>query len=489
MYNESALQIAQKFKSGQVSATEITSYFLKRISSGDHKIGSFLSCLEERALQKAKELDQKRAEGKPLGKLAGVPIGIKDNIHVKDEVTTCASKFLSNYIAPYDSTVTKLIEAEDGIILGKHNLDEFAMGSTNENSAFFPTKNPWNENIVAGGSSGGSAASVAAGFTKISLGTDTGGSIRLPAAFCGCVGFKPSFGRVSRYGLVAFGSSLDQIGPLATSVEDAALMMEVIGKHCSKDSTSLNLAPQPYISELKNSVQSKTVGVPFHLIDQLPSEARSHFEQNIELMKKMGLNIIDINLDVLKYSVPVYYIIAPAEASTNLARFDGVLYSNRAKNCETIDDVYQNSRSEGFGPEVKQRILLGTYVLSAKAQDAYYKKAQQVRTLIINAMKKAFNSCDVIATPTAPYSAFDRNSIQDPLSLYLQDIYTIPANLAGLPSISIPTGFTSDDRPFGMQLMGPKHEDARLLRFAHHIEKNVSLSPKMSPHFDKENLA
>lgn len=489
MYLDSAMQIAKSFREGSRTATDITKYFLNRIKKSDGDLGSFLTVLEERALEKAEQIDKKRLEGKPLGKLAGVPVGIKDNIHIKHVKTTCASKMLKDYIAPYSATVCERIEEEDGILIGKMNLDEFAMGSTNEYSAFYPVKNPWNHKIVSGGSSGGSAACVAAGLAPLSLGSDTGGSIRLPAAFCGCVGFKPSYGRVSRYGLVAFGSSLDQIGPIARSIEDIALCMEVLGVHCPKDSTSCPKPQEPYLSELSNSIRGKKAGVPFSLVEQMPLEARSHFDQNLEKLKSAGLEIVNIDLSILKYSVPVYYILAPAEASTNLARYDGVLYTHRSQKQNSLEELYLNSRKEGFGAEVKRRIMLGTYVLSAGFQEAYYKKAQKVRTLIINAVKEAFHSCDIIATPTAPYSAFDRESIQDPLSLYLQDIYTIPANLAGIPAISLPSGFTSDNRPFALQLMGPQHEDARLLRFAYHIEKALKFSPLISPLYDKEDIA
>ena len=489
MYRKSALEIANDFKEGRVSATEITTYFLKRVQAKDQELNSFLHVMEARALAKAKELDEKRAKGEALGKLAGVPVSLKDNLNVKGVKTTCSSKILENYTSPYDATVTELIEQEDGIILGKTNLDEFAMGSTNENSSYGRSLNPWNPNFVSGGSSGGSTASVAAGFAKLSLGSDTGGSIRLPASFCGIVGYKPTYGRVSRYGLTAFGSSLDQIGPLARTVEDAALMMEVIGKHCKRDSTSLDWAAENYTSELEQPIQGKVVGVPYQLIEQMASEPRAHFESSIEKLKEMGMKVVDINLDALKHAVPVYYILAPAEASTNLARFDGIMYTKRSENSDSLQELYCNSRKEGFGTEVKQRILLGTYVLSADSQNAYYKQAQRVRTLIVNAMKKAFEVCDVIAMPTSAYSAFDAGSIQDPLSLYLQDIYTIPANLAGTPAISIPSGFTSDQRPLGLQLICPRKEDHRLFRFAYHAEQALNFNPNFPPDYDKENLA
>ncbi|MCF7852727.1 MAG: Asp-tRNA(Asn)/Glu-tRNA(Gln) amidotransferase subunit GatA [Simkaniaceae bacterium] len=489
MYRKTAIELSEDFKSGKTTARHIAEYFLKRIRSGDAKIGSCLTVLEERVLSKADELDRKRAQNKSLGKLAGIPITIKDNMHIQGVKTTCASKILENYEAPFDATVTRLIEEEDGLILAKTNLDEFAMGSTNEYSAFYPVNNPWNSNISPGGSSGGSAASVSACFAKLSLGSDTGGSIRLPASFTGIVGFKPSYGRVSRYGLVAFGSSLDQVGPFGKSVKDVALAMEVIGRHCRYDSTSFDAPQENYLDELDLSIQGKTIGIPHSLIDLMADEPRKHFENNIALLKSLGLTVIDINLDILKYCVPVYYIIAPAEASTNLARYDGVLFSKRAKNIDSIESLYNKSREMGFGAEVKQRILLGTYVLSSGQKDAYYNKAQQVRTLIIKAFKNAFEKCDMIAMPTVSHAAFDKGALQDSLSLYLQDIYTIPANLAGLPAISVPSGFTTDQRPLSLQLIGPYKEDARVLRFAHHFEKAAHFSPDIAPAFDKEEIS
>ncbi len=489
MHSLSALEISQQFKDGKLKATQIASHFIKRIRDCNDHLGAYLSILEERVMKKADELDKKRERGEKLGLLAGVPVSIKDNMHIKGEVTTCASQFLKDYVAPFDATVTRLIEEEDGLVLGKLNMDEFAMGSTNENSSFFPVKNPWNPQMVPGGSSGGSAAAVAAGLSALTLGSDTGGSIRLPASFTATVGYKPTYGRVSRYGLVAFGSSLDQIGPIGRSVEDVALMMEVIGRHCSQDSTSLDIPRETYTEELDLSMNGKTVGIPFSLIEQLPEESLAHFQEIVETMKHSGLKVIDLNLDVLKYAMPVYYILAPAEASTNLARFDGILHTKRAEGCESIDDVYLKSRMQGFGPEVKQRILLGTYVLSSGCQEAYYKKAQQVRSLICEAFEEAFKQCDAIAMPTAPYSAFDLGSIRDPLSLYLQDIFTIPANLAGLPAISIPSGFTSGGRPLSLQMMGAREQDGKLLRMARHMEKATEFGARVAPDYDKEVLA
>jgi aspartyl-tRNA(Asn)/glutamyl-tRNA(Gln) amidotransferase subunit A len=486
MHLYSALELSKRFKNGEISAKEIARHFLKRIQLFDKELGCFLSTLTEQVLQRADFLDMKRAKGLPLGRLAGVIIAVKDNIHIKGVKTTCASQFLKNYIAPFSATVSHLIEDEDGLIIGKTNLDEFAMGSTNENSSFYPVKNPWNVEMVPGGSSGGSAAAVAAGLATLSLGSDTGGSIRLPAAFTGTVGFKPSYGRVSRYGLVAFGSSFDQIGPIARSVEDIALIMEVLGRHCLHDSTSYNKPQERYLEELKKPIHNKKIGVPFSLIENLEDENLSAFKEALSRIEDCGIEVVDIDLDVLKYAMPVYYILATAEASTNLARFDGIQYTQRVSNPQNLEELYMKSRAAGFGTEVKQRILLGTYVLSADRQDAYYKKAQKVRTLVIDAVDEALKLCDAIVMPTAPGAAFNIGEIRDPLSLYLQDIFTIPANLTGSAAISLPFGFTKTGRPLGLQLMGAHMDDAKILHLAHHIEKAFGFGSRVAPDYLKE---
>lgn len=467
LHTLSATEIRGKFLSGELSAREITEYFLKRIRTYDGEIGAFLSSFDERALKNADALDAKRKSGTKLGKLAGIPIAFKDNIHVKGERTTCGSKFLTNYRAPFNATVTDLIEAEDGIAIGKTNMDEFAMGSSTENSALKSTKNPWNLKCVPGGSSGGSAAAVAARLAPISLGSDTGGSIRLPAAFTGLVGYKPTYGRVSRFGLVAYGSSLDQIGPIATTVEDAALMMEVMGRHCDKDSTSIPNDSESIVSRLGQPIGKMKIGVPYHAIETLADEPKKAFERGLERLKSLGAEIVPIKLSLIKYSIPVYYILATAEASTNLARFDGIRYGLRSKQAKSLKDVYRLSKEEGFGPEVKRRILLGTFVLSAGYQDAYYKKAQKVRTLMLNEFEGCFAHCDAIAMPVSPFAAFEANSIKDPIQMYLEDIYTILSNLVGCPSISVPNGFTKEGMPLGFQLLARQQEDAHLLRIAH----------------------
>lgn len=481
IYNLSATALAELFKNGSLSAVQIAEKTLARIEEIDPKTQAFLAVFKERSIQKAKELDQKRSAGKPLGKLAGVPVALKDNMHVKGELTTCASRFLINYRAVFDSTVARLLEEEDALLIGKTNLDEFAMGSSTENSAFHPTRNPWNLACSPGGSSGGSAAAVSARLCPLALGSDTGGSIRQPAAFCGIVGYKPTYGRVSRFGLVAFASSLDQIGPLANSVEDAALMMEVIGRHCSKDSTSVNLPAEAYLKHLSIDMKGKKIGVPWNFLKELTPDMSASFKASMQTFKDLGAEIVDVNLDLLKYSLATYYILATAEASTNLARFDGVRYGVRSPKATTLDEVYDFSKQEGFGAEVKNRILLGTYVLSSGYQDAYYKKAQKVRALIIQKFREAFALCDAIAMPSCPFAAFTIGAIQEPLQMYLQDIYTICANLAGLPAISVPSGLTPDKKPIGVQLLGPVMHDKQILSFAHAFEKatNFSYNPPL----------
>ncbi|MEI8364997.1 MAG: Asp-tRNA(Asn)/Glu-tRNA(Gln) amidotransferase subunit GatA [Parachlamydiaceae bacterium] len=471
MHTLSAIDIRNKFLSGELSAVTIVETFLKRINQYDGQIGAFLAVYHDRALEKAKLLDEKRRKGEKLGKLAGLPIAIKDNIHVKGELSTCGSKFLTNYKAPFDSTVTRLLEEEDAIIIGKTNMDEFAMGSSTENSALQKTYNPWDLKCTPGGSSGGSAAAVAARLCPLALGSDTGGSVRLPGSFCGIIGFKPSYGRVSRFGLVAYGSSLDQIGPLSTTTADTALLMEVIGKHCEKDSTSFQAPQENYTGQLDGHIKGMRIGVPWQFLDQLAEEPKKIFNNALDSLKKLGAEIVDVDLSILKYSLAVYYILATAEASTNLARFDGIRYGHRSPRAKTLEEVYDFSKEEGFGPEVKRRILLGTYVLSAGYRDAYYKKAQQVRTLIVDRFKEVFKQCDLVATPVSPFTAFEIGAIKDPLQMYLEDIYTIAANLAGLPAISIPDGFASDGKPLGLQLMGPHKQDARVLRAADAFEK------------------
>lgn len=471
MHHKSAIELRDEFIQGKTSAEEITKSYLQRIEKIDSQLGAYLSVLSERALKKAQDLDNKRIAGQKMGKLAGIPIALKDNIHVKGEISTCGSKFLTNYRAPFDATVTSLLEKEDAIIIGKTNMDEFAMGSSTENSALQKTVNPWNLKCTPGGSSGGSAAAVAGRLSPIALGSDTGGSIRQPASLCGIVGFKPTYGRVSRFGLVAYGSSLDQIGPFSTNVKDAALVMEVLGQHCNRDSTSIPMPGQDYLSRLSGSIKGLKIGVPWAFLEQLAEEPKRLFHQSLETLKQLGAEIVEVDLSTLKYSLPVYYILAPAEASTNLARFDGIRYGLRSSKAKTLEEVYSFSKEEGFGPEVKRRILLGTFVLSSGYQDAYYRKAQKVRTLMIQQYKKAYEICDLIATPVSPFAAFEIGAIHDPLHMYLEDIYTISSNLVGLPAISIPAGFTKENKPVGLQLKGPQKQDVRVLEAAYAFEQ------------------
>lgn len=480
----SAHQFHSHFTSGSLSAEKMTAQTLERISKHNGSLNSFLSIFNERALEKARLLDKKRSNNKPLGKLAGIPIAIKDNILVKDEITTCASKFLANFRSPYDATVTRLLEEEDAILVGKTNMDEFAMGGSGTHSAFSIAKNPWDLAYTPGGSSSGSSSAVAARLCPIALGSDTGGSIREPAAFTGITGFKPTYGRVSRYGLVAFGSSLDQIGPLTLTAKDAALVMEVLGRHCDRDSTSINSPAPRYTVEIEQPIAHTRIGVPWSFLEELKGEPRQNFEQSIDILKGLGVEIVDVDLEALKYGIAVYYVLAAAEASTNLARFDGIRYGVRAKGAKTLEEIYIQSRQEGFGWEVKNRILLGTYVLSSAQQDTYYAKAQKVRALIIKKLREAFGKCAMIALPVAPGTAFLLDGgIKDPLDEYLQDLYTVGANLAGLPAISIPSGLSVSGRPFGLQLMGPQMHDAAVLRYAHAFQKATNFASLCPPGF------
>lgn len=480
----SAHQLRALFTSGSLSAEKITAETLERIAKYNGTLNSFLSVFNERALEKARAIDKKRKNNQPLGKLAGIPIALKDNILVKGEIATCASKILANYRAPFDATVTRLLEEEDAILIGKTNMDEFAMGGSGTHSAFSIAKNPWDLAYTPGGSSSGSSSAVAARLCPIALGSDTGGSIREPAAFTGTTGFKPTYGRVSRFGLVAFASSLDQIGPLTLTAKDAALVMEVLSQHCERDSTSIPMPAPRYTVEIDQSIAYTKVGVPWSFLEELQGEPRQNFEAAIDVLKSLGVEIVDVDLEALKYGIAVYYVLAAAEASTNLARFDGIRYGVRSKNAKTLEDVYKDSRAEGFGWEVKNRILLGTYVLSSANQDTYYGKAQKVRTLIIKKLREAFAKCAMIALPVAPGTAFLlEGGISNPLEEYLQDLYTVGANLAGLPAISIPSGLSVSGRPFGLQLMGPQLHDAAVLRYAHAFQKATNFASLTPPGF------
>jgi aspartyl-tRNA(Asn)/glutamyl-tRNA(Gln) amidotransferase subunit A len=471
LHQQTAKALHEGFKSGKYSARQIAESYIKHTQDFEDQVGAYLSFEPESILAQADALDEKRARGDKLGLLAGVPIAIKDNIHINGTLTTCASKMLANYKALFDATVTKHLKHADAMLMGKTNMDEFAMGSSTEKSYFKPTRNPWHLKKVPGGSSGGSSAAVAARFAPLSLGSDTGGSIRQPAAFTGIVGYKPSYGRVSRHGLVAFASSLDQIGPFSLTVEDAYTTTQVIAGACDMDSTYMHKSFAPFETIRRHNLKGVKIGVPWHLVDSLDPVIKDNFIKSTESLKKLGAELVDINLDILKASIAVYYIIAPAEASTNLARYDGVRYGHRSPDAKTLDDVYYLSRQEGFGHEVKRRILLGTYVLSSGFQHAFYEKAQKVRKLVLEQFRQLFETLDLIAMPCTTTPAFDLGAFQNPLDMYLQDLYTIPANLAGLPAISVPSGFTPDGLPLGLQLQAASMNDELLLSCADVFER------------------
>lgn len=457
----------------EVSATELANATYEQINTTDEKLGAFNSLCKEQALETAKEVDKKIANNEELPALAGIPLGLKDNMNYKGSHTTASSKILKDFVSPYDATIVKKLKENFIPIIGKTNMDEFAMGSSNENSAFKIVRNPWDLNKVPGGSSGGSAAAVAGFESTISLGSDTGGSIRLPASFCGIVGLKPTYGRVSRYGLIAFASSLDQIGPFARNVEDAALLLEAISGYDCNDSTSLNIPVPNYSKGLNKDIKGLKIGVIKELLGEGVSEdVKKSLEDAIQKYKDLGAQIIEVSLPLLKHSIGVYYIIATAEASSNLARFDGVKYGHRSQDCKSLIEMYTKTRAEGFGDEVKRRIMLGTYALSSGYYDAYYKKAQQVRHLIKNDFDNVFEKVDVLLSPTCPNTAFEIGSkTADPLSMYLTDIGTISANLAGIPGISIPCGFDSSGMPIGMQLLAPALGEEKLLNTAYNFEQ------------------
>ena len=478
LYSLTLAEIAKKIKNKEVTIKEVLDSVFSRIDYAEPKIDAYITLLKEYAYKKGEELQNRLNNGEDIGVLGGVPIAIKDNICMKDTKTTCASRMLENFVSPYSATVVKKLEENGAIIIGKTNMDEFAMGSSTESSYFKKTKNPWNTECVPGGSSGGSAAVVSSDMAFASLGSDTGGSIRQPASYCSVVGLKPTYGLVSRFGLVAFASSLDQIGPFAKTVEDAAIMLNVIAGHDDMDTTSANLEEKDYTKALINDVKNITVGIDDEFISEgLNEEVKNVYENSVNKLQALGAKIEHIKLDYAKYSLATYYIIATAEASSNLGRYDGIRYGHRAENFDDLIDLYKKSRTEGFGAEVKRRILLGTYVLSSGYYDAYYKRAQQVRTLIINDFKKAFEKCDVILIPTAPKPAFKfGEKTSNPLEMYLEDIYTVPVNIAGLPGISIPGGFSASGLPIGVQFISKAFNEEKLLQVAYTFEKNTEFS-------------
>ena len=471
-------QLSGCLRSGELTAVQATEAYLASIRENDPSIRAYLSVLEEKAMGQAAETDRRRARGETLSPLAGVPVGIKDNICTKGVTTTCASRMLEQFIPPYNAHVIEKLEEAGAVTLGKLNMDEFAMGSSTENSFFQITHNPRDPSRVPGGSSGGSAAAVAAGEAAFALGSDTGGSIRQPAAFCGVVGMKPTYGTVSRYGLIAFASSLDQIGPLTRDVADSAMVMDCIAGHDSRDSTSIRMDKLPYASQLGQDIRGIKIALPEEFFGEgLSEDVRKGIQLAARRFQDLGAEIVRVSMPALTHALPAYYIISSAEASSNLARFDGIRYGYRSPDYEDISSLYKNSRSEGFGEEVKRRIMLGTFALSSGYYDAYYKKALQVRTLITRDYSRIFAACDCILSPVAPTTAYKiGEKTANPLEMYLGDIYTVPVNIAGLPGLSMPCAAASDGMPVGMQLIGPAFSEPLLYRVGYAYETDCQPS-------------
>ena len=483
LYNLTIKQAQEKLNSKEISAEDLAKSFIGQIEKNDSNISAFLTRTFDNALEQAKEIDKKRIQGEKMGELAGIPMAVKDNILTEGIKTTAGSKILENYIAPYDATVFKILKNNGAILLGKTNLDEFAMGSSTENSAFQKTKNPWDVNYVPGGSSGGSAAAVSASECIFALGSDTGGSIRQPASFCGVVGLKPTYGRVSRFGLIAYGSSLDQIGPLTKNVEDAAIVLKAISGKDKFDSTTIDEKIPDYFNSLKSEKENFKIGIIKEFFAKgIDSDVKKTIQNAIEKLKEIGCEIEEVSLPMTEYALPTYYLLAKSECSANLSRYDGIKYGYSAdkENSEEVKnliDGYFVSRAKGFGQETKRSIMMGTYALSAGYYDAYYLKAAKVRTLIKEEYQKAFQKFDCLIGPTAPTAAFKiGEKIEDPLTMYLSDIYTVPINLAGLPAISIPCGFVkleenSNELPVGLQIIGNYFDEEKILRLANLYEK------------------
>jgi len=474
----SVADTARKIAAGELTAERLVEAMLARIANLDRELGAFLETDGDGAREAAREIDRKRTAGEPLGPLAGVPISLKDMLVTKGVTTTAGSKILEGWVPPFDATVVERLRAAGAVLLGKVNCDEFGMGSSTERSAYKKTRNPWDPSRVPGGSSGGSSASVAAGLCAASLGTDTGGSIRQPAAFCGVVGLKPTYGRVSRWGVVAFASSLDQVGPLTRTVADAALVLQAIAGHDPRDATSLT-APVPSFSEgLAAGVQGLKVGLPKEYFEgAIEDDVRAALDRTIAALRDQGATFVELSLPHTSLALPAYYLVAPAEASSNLARYDGVRFGKRAEASDLLD-LYRKTRGAGFGPEVKRRIMLGTYALRSGYYDAYYKKAQQIRTLIKRDFDAAFGQCDVLLTPTTPTAAYRFDAKQTPLDMYLGDVFTLACNLAGLPGLSVPCGLSRDGLPIGAQLLGRPLDEVTLLRTGAAIEAAVGLGAR-----------
>ena len=490
-HQHSAVQLAQQIQTGTTKAVDVLEASFAQIEACDAQVGAFLCLNKDQAFATAKAVDEAAAKGDTLSPLAGVPIAIKDNLNLTGLPTTCASQILQGYTSPYDATVVQRLKANQLPIVGKTNLDEFAMGSSTENSAIQLTRNPWDLERVPGGSSGGSAACVSAGMVPLSLGSDTGGSVRQPASLCGLVGLKPTYGRVSRYGLVAYASSLDQVSPFARSVEDLATVFQVIAGPDSLDSTTVKESAGDYISDLKKPVGSLKVGVIRELNGEgMQPEVQASFQASLEQFKAMGAEVTEVSVESIKEAIAAYYVLAPAEASSNLSRFDGIRYGQREEvEGGTVYDLFKATRSKGFGAEVKRRIMIGTFALSSGYYDAYYGKAQKARQLLIQNFNKAFAHVDILICPTSPTTAFKLGEkTTAPLSMYLSDVATIPVNLAGIPALNVPCGFDSQQLPIGLQLMGPRLSEARLLQVAHAFEQLVGLSGLIPEQFAKQAL-
>jgi len=478
-------ELQKRIKNKELTITEINEAYIDRIKEKEPEVQAFITDLSEQVIEKTKKIQERIDKDEDVGMLAGIPIGIKDNICTKGIKTTCASKMLENFIAPYDATVMNKINAEEMINFGKLNMDEFAMGSSTETSYFKKTKNPWDLTRVPGGSSGGSAAAVAANMVPWALGTDTGGSIRQPASLCGIVGLKPTYGLVSRYGVVAFASSLDQVGTFTKDVQDCAILLNVISGHDEMDSTSVDIGEKDYTKSLQKDIKGLKIGIPKEFYGEgINEEVKASLETAIKRYKEMGAEIEEFSLDIANYSLATYYIIACAEASSNLGRYDGIRYTYRSPEAKSLKDVFKKSRSEAFGAEVKRRIILGTYVLSSGYYDAYYKKAQQVRTLVMNEFNKAFEKYDVIVTPTSPTTAFGIGSkSKNPMEMYLADICTVSINIAGLPAISIPCGVDGNGLPIGLQIIGKKFDEETILKTAYAYEQETKFRENYKPTF------
>ena len=477
-------ELKEKLDKNEITVSEITNAYINRINEKEKDVQAFVTLTVDEAKSKAEQIDK---NGRSTSN-SGIPIGIKDNLCTKGVKTTCSSKMLENFIAPYDATVVEKLNDEGLISLGKLNMDEFAMGSSTENSSIKVTKNPWDLNKVPGGSSGGSAAAVAADLVPWALGSDTGGSIRQPASLCGVVGLKPTYGLVSRYGLVAFASSLDQVGPITKDVKDSALLLNIIAGHDEKDTTSSKKQKIDYTESLKNDVKGLKIGVPKELLGEgINKEVKEKLLEAIETYKSLGAIVEECSLDVANYSLATYYIISCAEASSNLGRFDGIRYGYRTKEYNSLKELYTNSRAEGFGEEVKRRIILGTYVLSSGYYDAYYKKAQKVRTFVKREFDKIFKKYDVLLTPVSPTTAFEIGAkCENPLEMYLADICTVSVNIAGIPAISLPCGVDSKKMPIGMQLIGNKFEEEKILNAAYTFEQKIKFRENYIPTFKKD---